>query len=184
MRRFVKWMLVAILLLSVTFVAGAYVLPDKIAVQRSIDIAAAPDRVFSVVGDLKRGRDFSPWAGLDPNAQYDFSGAAIGVGQKMSWRSTHREVGTGSMTVTDYQPDRRMAAALDLGEMGQGRTYFDLASQGSRTKVTWGFSATLQNPLERWMCTLFDFDGLIGKDYEKGLAKLKHLLEQPEDPAP
>ena len=151
MRRFVKWMLVAILLLGVTFIAGAYALPNKIAVERSIEIAAPPAKVFAIVGDLKRGRDYSPWAEADPNAQYEFSGPEIGVGQKMSWQSTHAEVGTGSMTVTEYHPDRRMAAALDLGEMGQATTYFNLAAQGSGTKVTWGFSAALQNPLERWV---------------------------------
>jgi uncharacterized protein YndB with AHSA1/START domain len=172
-------MLVAILLLGVTFIVGAYVLPGSIAVERSIEIATTPDKVFAIVGDLKRGREYSPWAEVDPNAQYEFSGAEIGVGQKMNWRSTHPEVGTGSMTVTEYEPDRRMAAALDLGDMGQATTYFGLAPEGSGTKVTWGFSAALQNPLERWMCALFDFDALIGKDYEKGLTKLKALVEKP-----
>lgn len=178
MRRFVKWMLVALLLLTVTFIAGAYVLPDKIAVQRSIDISAPPEEVFAIVGDLRRGRDYSPWAEADPNAQYEFSGAEIGVGQKMNWHSTHPDIGTGSMTVTEYEPGRRMAAALDLGDMGQGTTYFDLVPEASGTKVTWGFSAALQNPLERWMCALLDFDAVIGKDYENGLAKLKSVAEK------
>ena len=56
MKRFVKWLLVAILLLSVSFIAGAYVLPGKIAVQRSTEIDAAPDKVFAIVGDLRRGQ--------------------------------------------------------------------------------------------------------------------------------
>lgn len=178
MKRFVKWLLVALLLLTVIFIAGAYVLPGKIAVERSIAIGAAPDKVFAIVGDLKRGSDFSPWVEADPNAKYEFSGAEIGVGQKMSWQSAHPEIGTGSMTVTEYEPDRRMAAALDLGDMGKGLTYFDLAPEGGGTKMTWGFSAALQNPLERWMCALVDVNAIIGKDYEKGLAKLKILAEQ------
>ena len=178
MRGFVKWMLVALLLLTVTFIGGAYVLPDKIAVERSIEISALPDQVFAIVGDLKRGRDYSPWAEADPKAQYEFSGPEIGVGQKMDWRSTHPDIGTGAMTVTEYEPNRRMAAALDLGEMGQGTTYFDLTPEDNGTTVTWGFTAALQNPLERWMCALLDFDAIIGKDYEKGLAKLKIVAEK------
>jgi hypothetical protein len=177
-------MLAAVLLLSVTFIAGAYALPDKIAVQRSIEIAATPDKVFAIVGDLRRGREYSPWAEIDPNAQYAFSGSEVGVGQKMSWQSAHREVGSGSMTVTDYMPDKRLAMALDLGEMGQATSFFELAPTGSKTQVTWGFNAALQNPLERWMCVLLDFDAVIGKDYEKGLANLKRLVEQPAVPAP
>jgi hypothetical protein len=89
------------------------------------------------------------------------------------------------MTVTEYEPDHRMAAALDLGEMGQATTTFDLVPvSGGGTNVTWGFKAALSNPLERWMCVFLDFDSLIGKDYEKGLAKLKTLVEsqKPESP--
>ena len=184
MRRLVKWMLVAILLLGVGFIAGAYALPDAIVVQRSTVIAAMPDQVFAIIGDLRRGREFSPWAEIDPDTQYTFEGAEFGVGQKMSWRSTHPDVGVGSMTVTEYDPVRHMAAGLDLGDMGKATTYFDLAPEGTGTKVTWGFSAALQNPLERWMCALLDFDAVIGKDYEKGLAKLKLLLEQPAETSP
>ena len=184
MRRFVKWMLVGILLLGVGFIAGAYALPGSIAAQRSIGIAASPDKVFAIVVDLRRGREFSPWAEIDPDAQFTFEGAEIGVGQKMSWHSTQPDIGTGSMTVTEYDPDRRMTAALDLGDMGKATTYFDLVAEGTGTKVTWGFSAMLQNPLERWMCALLDFDAIIGKDYEQGLVKLKRVIEQPAGTSP
>ena len=47
------------------------------------------------------------------------------------------------MTVTEYEPGQRMAAALDLGDMGKATTYFDLAPEGAGTKVTWGFTAAL-----------------------------------------
>jgi uncharacterized protein YndB with AHSA1/START domain len=185
MKRLVKWLLVAVLLLAVAFFAGAYVLPGEISAQRSIDIAAPPDRIFAVVGDLRRGKEFSPWAEIDPNTQYDFDKSEPGIGQTMRWHSTHQEVGTGSMIVTEYEPDHHMASALDLGDMGRATTSFDLVPvSGGGTIVTWGFKAALSNPLERWMCVFLDFDSLIGKDYEKGLAKLKTLLEsqQPDSP--
>jgi hypothetical protein len=178
MKRLVKWLLVVVLLLAVAFFAGAYVLPGEINAQRSIDIAAPPDQIFAVVGDLRRGKEFSPWAEIDPNARYDFERPEPGIGQKMSWQSTHPDVGSGTMTVTEHEPEHRMAAALDLGDMGRATTSFDLVPiSGGGTSVTWGFKAALTNPLERWMCLFLDFDSLIGKDYEKGLAKLKTLLE-------
>ena len=47
--------------------------------------------------------------------------------------------------------------------------------------MTWAFdSAHGFNPFKRWLGLLFD--RMIGADYEKGLAKLKALLEQdPQD---
>jgi len=179
MRRFVKWTLLSLLLLGVVFVAGAYVLPGEVGVRRSIEIAAPPAKVFAIVGDLRHGRDFSPWAEIDPATQYTFDGPEIGVGQRMSWQSTRPDVGTGSMIVTEYKPDQRMVAELDLGAIGKGSMSFDLLPAGDNTSVTWGFNAVVQNPLERWMCVFVDFDSLLGKDYEKGLAKLKALMEQP-----
>jgi hypothetical protein len=178
MRRFVKWTLAAIILLGVVFVAGAYALPGDISIKRSIVIAAPPDMIFQMVGDLRHGKDFSPWAEIDPATQYTYEGPEIGVGQKASWHSQHPEVGSGSMTVTEYIKDRHMAAALDLGEMGKGTMFFDVLPAGNGANVVWGFKAALQNPLERWMCAVLDIDSLIGKDYEKGLAKLKSLMEQ------
>jgi hypothetical protein len=185
MKRLVKWLLVAVLLLAVAFFAGAHVLPGEISAQRSIDIAAPPDRIFVVVGDLRRGKEFSPWAEVDPKTKYDFDKPEPGIDQTMRWHSTHSDVGSGTMIVTEYEPDHHMAAALDLGDMGRAITSFDLVPvSGGGTNVTWGFKAALSNPLERWMCVFLDFDNLIGKDYEKGLAKLKTLLEskQPDSP--
>ena len=125
---------------------------------------------------FSRGREFSPWAEVDPNAQYEFSGPEIGVGQKMSWQSTHPEVGIGPMTVTEYEPDQQHGCGARSGRHGAGHDLFrSRTGSGGGTKVTWGFNAALQNPLERWMCVFLDFDAVIGKDYEKGLAKLKAL---------
>ena len=185
MKRVVKWLLVAVLLLAVAFFAGAYVLPGEVNSQRSIDIEMPPDQIFAVVGDLRRGKEFSPWAEIDPNTQYEFEKPEPGIGQTMRWQSTHQDVGSGSMTVTEYEPGHHMAAALDLGEMGKATTSFDLVPvNGGGTNVTWGFKAALNNPLERWMCAFLDFDSLIGKDYEKGLAKLKALLESGSSTSP
>ena len=44
------------------------------------------------------------------------------------------------------------------------------------TDVIWSFRSSLGNPLERWMGLLYD--KWIGPDYEKGLIKLKALVEK------
>jgi hypothetical protein len=165
--------------LAVIFVAGAYVLPGEAVVQRQVTIEASPDKVFAIVGDLKRFNEFSPWAEMDRDAKYTYSGPEKGVGQKMTWTSA--KLGTGAQTIVDYVENRRVAFDLDFGSMGKAQASFELSPVGTGSGVTWGFKSILANPLERWL-GLF-YGRWIGADYERGLAKLKGIAER-QPPAP
>ncbi|MGE0008202.1 MAG: SRPBCC family protein [Parvibaculaceae bacterium] len=177
MKRFLLNVAYALIALLVIFMGGAYALPGEAVVERQITIAAPPGKVFGIVSDLRRFKEFSPWAEIDPNLDYTFEGPVKGIGQKMSWVSDNPQLGSGSQTVVDYQPNVRFATTLDFGEMGDAITYFNFVPVAGDTKVTWGFKSLLRNPLERWMGLLFD--RWIGADYEKGLAKLKAIAEKP-----
>ncbi|MGE3874200.1 MAG: SRPBCC family protein [Parvibaculaceae bacterium] len=177
MKKFLLGIAYVLIALLVIFMGGAYVLPGEAVVERQIAIAAPPGKVFNIVSDLRRFKEFSPWAEIDPNLQYTFEGPPSGIGQKMSWTSDKPQLGAGSQTVVDYQPNTRFATTLDFGDLGDAIAYFNFVPVGSDTKVTWGFKSLLRNPLERWMGLLFD--RWIGADYEKGLAKLKEIAERP-----
>jgi hypothetical protein len=174
MKRFFKWLAGIGIALGIIFIAGAYVLPGEVVVQRQITIRAPVEKVFAIVGDLRRFNEFSPWADMDANAKYTYSGPDRGPGQKMSWQSA--KLGDGSQTIVDYVQDRRIASALDFGEMGKAQASFELSPVGADTGVTWGFRTALANPLERWMGLLYE--RWIGPDYEKGLVKLKAAAEK------
>jgi hypothetical protein len=176
MKKFLLGLVYALIALLVIFMGGAYTLPGEAVVERQITIAAPPAKVFEIVSDLRRFKDFSPWAEIDPGLSYTFEGPETGIGQKMSWTSDNPELGSGSQTVVDYQPNTRFATTLDFGEMGDAIAYFNFMPVANDTKVTWGFKSLLRNPLERWTGLLFD--RWIGADYEKGLAKLKALAEK------
>jgi len=177
MKKFLLSVAYVLIALLVIFMGGAYTLPGEAVVERQVAIAAPPEKVFAIVGDLRRFHEFSPWAELDPGLQYNFEGPEIGIGQKMSWSSNNPQVGKGSQTVVDYQPNKRFATTLDFGDMGDAIAYIELKPVDNDTSVTWGFKSLLHNPLERWMGLLFD--RWIGADYEKGLAKLKAVAEKP-----
>lgn len=177
MKKFLLGVAYFLLALLVIFMGGAYTLPGEAVVERQITIAAPPEKVFAIVGDLKRFPEFSPWAELDPGLRYKFEGPEIGIGQKMSWVSDNPQVGSGSQTVVDYDPNKRFATTLDVGDMGDAIAYITLKPVDNDTSVTWGFKSLLRNPLERWMGLLFDRS--FGPDNEKGLAKLKAIAEKP-----
>ena len=69
----------------------------------------------------------------------------------------------------------RPLVALDFDGSQAQATYL-LVPEAGGTRVTWAFDSTHGlNPFRRWLGLLFD--RMIGADYEKGLGKLKSLLE-------
>ncbi|BCH23678.1 hypothetical protein MesoLjLc_33380 [Mesorhizobium sp. L-8-10] len=177
MRTAFKLLFYLIVTIAIIIAGGAFLLPSQAVVTRSIEIAAPPEKVFAIVSDLRRLPEFSPWHELDPNTKYSYEGPASGIGQKMSWTSDNRNVGSGSQTITEYEPPRHVASELDFGQMGKAQAWWDLAPSTTGTSVTWGFRGNLDGIAQRWFGLMFD--RWIGADYDKGLAKLKTVAEQP-----
>ena len=181
MLKILKLLFYLVVTVAVIVLAGSFVLPGEAVVTRSTEIAAPPEKVFAIIGDLHRLQEFSPWAELDPNTKYTFEGPPTGVGQKMAWVSDNANVGAGSQTITEYDPPKHIASELDFGQMGKSLATWDLEPSGTGTKATWGFQSKLDGIAARWFGLMFD--KWIGADYEKGLAKLKMVAEKPEPAA-
>jgi hypothetical protein len=180
----VKRILLGIVILAAVLVVIAYILPRHATVFRSVEIAAPAAANYPIVSDLRRFNEWSPWAEIDPATEYTFTGPTDGVGQTMNWSSANPTVGSGSQTITRLEPGRTVETALDFGVQGIANASLDLEPAGSGTKVTWGFTTDLGfNPIYRYFGLMFD--SWIGADYEKGLAKLKTVVESgPATPAP
>jgi carbon monoxide dehydrogenase subunit G len=180
MKKTVLWIFYVLLGLFLVFVAGGYALPDKSHVERQTVINATPDKVFAVVSDLQRAKDWSPWFGLDPAMRVTFEGPGgnpgPGVGQKMKWSSSNPNVGSGSQETVEFVANEKVVAALDFGDMGKATAGVLLAPEGAGTKVTWTFDTALDSMMARWFGLMFE--RWIGADYEKGLANLKAFVEK------
>jgi hypothetical protein len=172
MKRVAAALVLAFLVLAVV----AFLLPRQVHVERSVAISAPRATVFALVNGLRRFNDFSPWAALDPKTVYTFSGPEAGVGAKMLWTGDPRKVGSGTQEVIESRPFEAVAMALDFGPEGRATTRFALRRVGDLTNVTWSFDTDLGlNPVSRYFGLVFD--RTIGRDFEKGLAKLKAIAE-------
>jgi effector-binding domain-containing protein len=171
-----KILLVGIVALVVLLCGVAYLLPQQCHVERATTIAAPPATVFTLVNGYKRFNEWSPWAEMDPNAEYAYSGPATGVGAKLAWKGNPKTVGEGSQTITASNPYSSVHVDLDFGAQGLAKSVYTLTPEAGGTHVTWGFDTDLgMNPVSRYFGLMFD--GMIGKDFEKGLGKLKTLAE-------
>jgi uncharacterized protein YndB with AHSA1/START domain len=171
--RWLKISLGIVVVLLAAFVIGGLVLPDRVQVERSILIERQPPQVFAVVNGFARFNEWSPWIDHDPSATYHFSGPATGVGARMSWSG---DKGEGAQEITEVVADERVVVALDFGADGGAVAQHILIPEGGGTRVVWRFQSDFEGSLVgRWFGLLFE--GMIGPDYEKGLANLKRVVE-------
>lgn len=171
-----KKILITVVAVLGLLVLVGFLLPGQVHVERSITVSAARDQVFPLVADFKRFQEWSPWAQRDPNTKYSFSGPATGVGSKMVWASEQDDVGSGTQEVTKYDAPAFVETDLNFGPDGGGVAFFALEEVEGGTRVTWGFDTDLgANPIARYFGLMFD--GMIGPDYEQGLASLEALVE-------
>jgi len=152
----------------------------EFSLSRSTRIQAEPARVHALLDDFREWKRWSPWEGLDPALQREFTGPDHGVGSTYHW-SGNKKAGEGEMRITDSTPS---SVVVDLRFLKPFKatnvTGFTLTpapgAAGNATDVTWTMTGT-RNPVMSLMGRLF-FDKAIGADFERGLASLKQEAEQ------
>ena len=173
--KIVKALLAVVLVLAAVLLLGGMLLSPQFSVSRSTIIAAPPAKVYALVADPRRWKDWTVWNRRDPQMAMSYSGAASGAGAVWEWQSASE--GNGRMSFTETVADRRVAYSLYFPDMGTTSTgALVMAPEGGGTRITWSIEGDMGgNPLMRWMALAMD--GLVGKDFEAGLARLKTLAE-------
>ena len=176
MNSVIKAIVLFIMALTVIFYGGAYMLPGEARVERAIEIAAPPEKVFSIAGDLRRVPEWSSWVAADPKVSFTFEGEQ-GVGQSMRWASNNPMVGSGSEKVTEFASNERIVTEIDYGEFGIASSSLSLVPSGTGTRVMRSFTSSLPGVVDRWAGLMID--RTVGAEYERGLENLKELAEKP-----
>ena len=171
-----KILLFTVIALVVVFIAVGASLPDSSHVERSIVIDAPPAQVFELANDFQSFNRWSPWYSIDPNTEYTFSGPEEGKGAKMAWHSNNKEVGSGTQTITQSQPNELIKVELDFGAMGVAAGSYTLKPEGTGTHLIWAFDVEHGGSLLNRYFGLM-MDKWVGQDYAKGLANLKRIAE-------
>lgn len=176
--KILKVALIVVVIIIALFVVVGLFLPATVHVERSTVVEAAPHTVFALVDSTGAFNSWSPWHGRDPNTKYTYEGPDYGVGATMSWKSEHRDVGSGTQTITVSEPFSRVETSLDFGPQGTAVGFYDLEPIEQGTKVTWGFDTDFGFDLLGRYFGFFLFDSMLGADFEQGLANLKRVAEE------
>lgn len=180
-----KVLIVLAVLCVVLVVAGVVVSmqPGTFTVQRSSTVLATPPTVFPQVNDLQAWDAWSPWKELDPNPKKTLSTPSAGKGATFTW-SGNEKVGEGSLTILESRPNEvvEIEQVFVRPLAGRARMVFTFAPEGDGTRVTWTMDGT-NNFIGKAMYLVMDMDTMLGKDFERGLANLKRVVEQGKPPS-
>jgi hypothetical protein len=147
-------------------------------VSRSTTIEADPGRVHDLIDDFHHCTAWSPWEDLDPDLSRTYTGPSSGVGAHYAWRG-NRKAGEGSMEITASAPDH---VDVDLRFMkpfsNVSKVRLALRQSATGSDVTWTMTGESPKGLMGLFTRIVPMDKLVGKDFEKGLARLKAVAEQ------
>lgn len=169
-----------VLLLAVgALVVYASTKPDVFRIERSVTIAAAPEKIHPLINDMQRFNTWNPFNKKDPAMKTRYHGPAAGPGAAYDFDGDSN-VGKGSIRIVEPPAADAVAMQLDmLAPMkASNQIVFRLQPEGAGgTRVTWSMQGT--TPLVgKVLHTVFDMDKMIGKDFDTGLADLKALAER------
>lgn len=169
--------LLALVIIALVFFVLLIGRPDEFKVARSATIAAPPAAVFEQVNDFHKWEAWSPWAKLDPACRNTYSGAAAGQDAGFAWDGNNK-VGAGRMTITDSQPTQLICINLEFLRpfKSNNTTEFTFRPNGNGTEITWTMTGK-NNVMSKVFGLFVDCEKMVGKDFEKGLASIKSVVE-------
>jgi uncharacterized protein YndB with AHSA1/START domain len=152
--------------------------PDAFRIQRSLTIAAPPEKIFPHLIDYQRWQAWSPYEKKDPAMKRTFRGPATGPGAIYEWDGD-KNVGMGRIEITEVSPNARLVFNLDMLKPFQAHNKgeFTLQPQGNATIVTWAMYGHTPY-LAKILHVFCNMDRMVGGDFEKGLADLKAVSEK------
>ena len=107
-----------------------------------------------------------------------FRGPARGEGAIYEWEGDEN-VGVGRMEIVEAAEPSRVRIRLDFFRPFEAHNTADfvLQEQGGATQVTWAMYGP--SPfMAKLMQVFFSMDGMVGPDFEAGLANLKAMAER------
>lgn len=173
------------LVLGIVALAGilgavALGLPSHVTVARSVVINAPESVIFPYLNNLHQFGNWSPWSARDPQLAVSYGGPETGQGARVTWTSKKPSIGTGSMEISETQPNRRIDLAVNFNGL-EGTSAYDIVPSGSGSKVIWTFGYDSgSSPLKRWKSLMLD--RFIGTEFKAGLDRLEEKIEADRRP--
>ncbi len=172
-----KKLLYGIIILLVVYLALCFAGPNKTYVIAKKNIQATPAAIFSQIVELRNMKNWSKWILEDSLIELTYPSQTAGIGGSYSWKS--KKSGEGSMTIKSLETNKMIAYELAIKDWNTvSDVKMDLTPANNSVDVTWTLEAQKETPFYfRGMMLLMNMNGMIKKDFEKGLDNLSQYLK-------
>ena len=150
------------------------VLPSEVTVERSVNVNAPVEKPFEQVNELKNWPNWSPWSKIDPKMEVTYSDVSSGQGAWYSWKSDHKNVGNGKLTLQEVVPNQKTVQLLQFEKWDDGEASMHFESNGDTSKVTWSMTAQMPGAKKLFGPMM---KKMLGKQFDEGLAGIKSHAE-------
>ena len=163
-------------LLAAFLLVFPFFLRRRPRVERRITILARPPAIFPLLNDLRNWPLWSAW-GEGEEMRLTYGETVSGVGAEQRWHGRHLE---GAMHIVKSEPDQR----IDYEVTMNGGAYrlvgrIELQPDGACTRLVWKCAwDRAENPYRRYFDLVLRW--MIRRDFARGLANLKTLIERAE----
>lgn len=171
--KFLKYLFFSLLGIVVLALVVAAFLPKTFHAEGSAVINKPNQDVFNYVKLIKNQENFGVWFDMDPNIKSTSEGVDGTEGFKYSW--TSEEVGNGAQVITKITEGSRVDIDLFLMDNTEpAKSFFTTeVVSDNQTKVTWVVDGEMPYPFN-----IMNLFYNMNKDFEKGTANLKEVLEK------
>jgi hypothetical protein len=165
---------VVLIIAAIAFIATR---PSNSRIQRSAQINAPADVVFSIINDLRRWAEWSPYDKRDPNMKKTFEGPSAGPGAIYIWNG-NSQVGEGRLTIVESKPGELVSMRLEFSRpfKGNNEVNFKIVPSDGGTRVSWIMDGK-NTFMTKFMSIFMDMDKMVGTDFEHGLANLNNVAQ-------
>ena len=147
--------------------------PDRITLERHIDIKAPAEKIFPLINDFQNWPKWSEPAGV----KRTLGPITSGQGATCEW-SGSGSAGAGRLEIVQSIPTRLVSVKADFRKPFEAHNinHFVLEPHGEFTTVTWGWNGDYVFMM-RLMSVFVEPGKMIGSHFEDGLQSLKRVAE-------
>ena len=174
--------LLGLLLVVAVLILGAFAVmiqyePSEYRYEYSVVIDAPSSTIFSLINDLKEHEGWSPWIEKDPKAVLTYTATTTGEGASVRWKG--QTIGEGSQQIVASIEDKEVKLKLlfkaPYEDEAEASWWLDEVDDG--VMVTWSIWGNA-NFTRKAMDKIFDFEAMLGDDFNRGLRNIKKIAEQ------
>lgn len=173
--RFIKLLLISMIILGVVIFGLSLAFPSTAVVERTGVIQAPIDTVYAHISNLKAWDAWNPWTRPDTTATLVYSDPPSGTG---AWYSWDGKLNSGKVTVLDSDPAKGIHYLLDIKSVRPVNGGIELkpTADGKATAIFWHMEIKL-GMLPWWKLRGFVADRVYGPAMNDGLTKLSRICE-------